>query len=83
MKVSILNYLASLEQDPFWQATAEREGELLVFMRGRKGAPFEKGYYTMKGGVAGYPVFGSWLREQFASGKLTLVRGSIPTDDND
>lgn len=81
--MSILNDLTSLEQDPFWQATAEREGALIVFMRGRKGAPFEKGYYTMKGGVAGYPVLGNWLREQFASSKLTLVRGSIPADDND
>jgi hypothetical protein len=73
-----VNYLACLEQDPSWQTTAEREGELIVFMRGQNGARFEKGFYTiMEGGLPGHPVLGSWLREQFASGKLKLVRGSL------
>lgn len=76
-------HLVALEQDPFWQATVEREGELIVFMRGHKGAPYENRYYTMRGGLAGYPRLGSWIREQSESGILKLLRGSIPNDDNE
>jgi hypothetical protein len=78
-----LNYLASLEQDPFWQLTAEREGVFIVVMRGHKGAPFEQGFYTMSGGLAGHPMLGRWLREQFSTGRFKLVRGSVPKDDNE
>lgn len=81
--MSALKYLATLEQDPFWQATAEREGVLIVVMRGHKGAPFEKGFYTMSGALAGHPMSASWLREQFSSGRFKLLRGSVPTDCND
>ena len=77
------DYLFTLEQDPFWQATAEHKGELIVLMRGHKDAPYEKQFYTMERGRAGLPCLGRWLREQFSSGKFKLIRGSIPTDDSD
>ena len=78
-----VNHLARLEHDPFWQLTAERQGELVVIMRGHEGAPFEKGFYTTSGALANVVIAGSWLRDQFSSGNLRLLRGSIPTDNND
>jgi hypothetical protein len=77
------NDLAKLEHDPFWQLTAERRGELVVIMRGHEGAPFEKGFYTNNGALANVVIAGSWLRDQFSSGNLRLLRRSIPTDNND
>jgi hypothetical protein len=76
------DYLLSLEQDPNWQATAQnKEGDIVVVMRGHPGAPYETGYYTEPISVR-LPYTLDGIQKLFASKKLSLLRGSIPTEVN-
>ena len=72
-----------LEQQADWQFTGELDGELIVVMRGRKGAPFPNGFYTMEGGIPGKKVLADFFRRKFESDNLKVLRGTIPTDDNE
>lgn len=78
------SYLADLEHRPDWQFTAKQgNGELIVMMRGRVGAPFADEYYTMMGpGIPGYKCAAEFIQRQFDIGGFKLLRGSIPTHDN-
>ena len=83
--MDLTHYTSVLEKDnPQWQATAENEGgSPVVIMRACPGDRFyEKDYYTWLGGEIGYPYALSGIRELFASGKLKLLRGSIPVADD-
>jgi hypothetical protein len=81
MPIDIADHLSSLEQDPFWQATVTNEqGHLGVVMRGHLGAPYETGYYIEP--ERRYPYVLKGITDLFSSGKLRLVKGSIPTTEN-
>ena len=72
MPTDITDYLSSLEQDPFWQATVTNEqGHLGVVMRGHPGAPYETGYYIEP--ERRYPYVLKGITDLFSSGKLTQM----------
>jgi hypothetical protein len=75
--------LELLEQQPHWQFTGLLDGVLIVVMRGHEGAPYPKGYYTVEGAVPGKRIAADFFRRKSASGDLKVLRGSIPTDDNE
>jgi hypothetical protein len=75
--------VASLEQDLFWQATVTNEqGHRGVIMRGHPGpgVPYETGYYIEPERRFHYVLRG--ITDLFSSGKLKLLKGSIPTTEN-
>ena len=78
--------LSALESQLNWQATAEtKDGHRGFIMRGYPGCEyFEKDYYIFDGGThigtMAFTVIA--IKEMFASGELTLLRGSIPDKEN-
>lgn len=78
-------YIAALEHDPYWQATAEdKNGDQVAIMRGHPGGQFEKGYYLYGGDAYEASMAHSLneVQEQFASCRLKLLKGSIPETGN-
>ncbi len=81
--------IAELEQNKNWQATAEdNNGHQVAIMRGQPGGQFEGKYYLYDGnwtatayppGSQGMPDYSvEALTSLFDSGKLKLLKGSIP-----
>ena len=78
-------YIAALEHDPYWQATAEdKNGDHIAIMRGHPGGQFEKDYYLYGGDAyeASMPHSLNGVKGLFASGDLKLLKGSIPDAEN-
>jgi hypothetical protein len=83
MAMILDDYVSSLENDPHWQATAINDkGSPVVIMRGHPGGPYENGYYTEPIEIR-YPFVLSGIKDLFASHTLMLVKGGIPTTEND
>jgi hypothetical protein len=82
--------IASLEQNENWQATAKHNsGRLVAIVRGQKGGEFEGKFYLYAqdwsafnypppAGMAATPL--SAIKSMFASGELTLIRGTEPQE---
>lgn len=78
-------YIAALEQDPCWQATAEdKNGDHVAVMRGHPGGQFENHYYLYGGDAyeASMPHSLNGVQELFASCRLKLLKGTIPETEN-
>jgi hypothetical protein len=77
-------YIALLEQDPYWQATAEdKNGDRVAIMCGHPAGKAERDYY-MYGGDAYEASMAHSLhevQELFASGRLKLLRGNVPATE--
>jgi hypothetical protein len=78
-------YIAALEQDSCWQATAEdKNGDHVAVMPDIRGGQFENNYYLYGGDAyeASMPYSLNGVQELFASYRLKLLRGSIPNAEN-
>jgi hypothetical protein len=75
-------HIPNLEQDKQWQLTAVDENKnAVVIMRGSTSDPhphFKKNYYTVSGGEIGYELTLEGLRNWIETGKLKLLRGTVP-----
>jgi hypothetical protein len=77
-------YIAALEQDPCWQATAEdKNGDHVVIMRGHPQGQSPDDYYLYAGDAyeASTPYSLREVHERLVSGGLTLLKGSIPNSE--
>ena len=78
--------ISELEHSPDLQAIAQtKAGHRAFIMRGALGSEyFEKDYYIFDGNnhVGSMAFVVNEIKKMFASGELTLLRGSIPDKEN-
>jgi hypothetical protein len=77
-------YIAALEQDPYWQATAEdKTGSHVAIMRGHPDGQSERDYYLYGGDAYEASMAHSLheVQELFSSRRLKLLRGAVPATE--
>jgi hypothetical protein len=82
----MLTNISELEHSPDLEATAQtKDGHRAFILRGAPGSEyFEKDFYIFDGNnhVGSMAFVANEIKEMFASGELTLLRGSIPDKEN-